>query len=160
MKGNHSMKRISITLAAALFSIALPLAAVPQQDPVFVSYEAARQALIKGSVPDVKKAARHVSVSARSAAQHNLVALAATMEKAADLKAARAAFAAVSEEVIRYRESRRSNRPVVAYCSMEKKSWLQPEGEIGNPYVDASMRRCGEIKSPPKDSSSRGGHIH
>jgi hypothetical protein len=52
----------------------------------------------------------------------------------------------VSDEVIKYRESRCCKRPIVVYCSMEKKSWLQPEGQISNPYVDASMRKCGEIK--------------
>ena len=36
-------------------------------------------------------------------------------------------------------------RPVVAYCSMAKHSWLQPKGEIENPYFDASMRACGEV---------------
>jgi hypothetical protein len=29
---------------------------------------------------------------------------------------------------------------------MAKQSWLQPKGEISNPYFDASMRSCGEIK--------------
>ena len=39
------------------------------------------------------------------------------------------------------------DKPVVAYCSMEKKSWLQPKGAITNPYVDAAMRACGEVKT-------------
>jgi hypothetical protein len=30
---------------------------------------------------------------------------------------------------------------------MEKKSWLQPEGEIANPYVGDVMRTCGEVRS-------------
>ena len=35
--------------------------------------------------------------------------------------------------------------PVVMYCSMAKKSWLQlAGGEIGNPYYGQSMARCGE----------------
>jgi hypothetical protein len=36
---------------------------------------------------------------------------------------------------------------IVAFCSMTKKSWLQPKGEIGNPYYGKSMPRCGEVVS-------------
>ena len=36
------------------------------------------------------------------------------------------------------------DRPVVVYCPMEKKAWLQPDEAIGNPYVP-SMLRCGEV---------------
>ena len=36
------------------------------------------------------------------------------------------------------------DRPVVAYCPMEKKAWLQPYEPIGNPYAPY-MLRCGEV---------------
>ena len=151
------MKRIT-TLAAILFSFALPLAAAPQHDHaahgakaeqsdrVFAAYEQARQALLKGSLADLRNAARRIGGAAHDAEQHKLMELAGDLEDAADLKAARAAFAVLTDEAIKYRETRCCEKPVVAYCSMEKKSWLQPAGEIGNPYVDASMRKCGEIK--------------
>jgi len=42
------------------------------------------------------------------------------------------------------------------YCPMAKANWLQIPGDVSNPYLDADMRDCGEIKSqlaaPPKDS--------
>ncbi|UCF66365.1 MAG: DUF3347 domain-containing protein [Acidobacteriota bacterium] len=66
---------------------------------------------------------------------------------ASTLADARAAFGELSEPLIRYRELTRAHRPVVAYCAMAKKSWLQPEGEIGNPYYGQRMARCGEIVS-------------
>ena len=150
------MKRIT-TLAAVLFSFALPLAAAAQHghaahggakaesDRVFAAYEEARQALLKGSLNDLRNAARRIGAAAHDAEQHKLMELAGDLEDATDLKAARAAFAALSDETIKYRETRCCEKPVVAYCSMEKKSWLQPAGAIGNPYVDASMRKCGEI---------------
>jgi hypothetical protein len=152
------MKRIT-TLAAIFFSFALPLAAAAQHDHaahggakaeqsdrVFVAYEEARQALLKGSLADLRNAARRIGAAAHDAEQHKLMELAGDLEDAAGLKAARAAFAALSDEAIKYRETRCCEKPVVAYCSMEKKSWLQPAGTIGNPYVDAAMRSCGEIK--------------
>ena len=42
------------------------------------------------------------------------------------------------------------------YCPMAKANWLQVPGDVSNPYLDADMRDCGEIKSqvaaPSKDS--------
>lgn len=73
---------------------------------------------------------------------------AATLAAAKDLASARAAFWALSGPMIRYREMAGGERPsVVAYCSMEKKKWLQPQGEIGNPYTGQKMARCGEVVS-------------
>ena len=40
-------------------------------------------------------------------------------------------------------DSRGVAEPAGAYCPMHKRSWLQPDGEIGNPY--GGMPRCGEI---------------
>jgi hypothetical protein len=36
---------------------------------------------------------------------------------------------------------------VVVYCAMAEKVWIQPKGEIGNPYYGQSMARCGEVVS-------------
>jgi len=33
------------------------------------------------------------------------------------------------------------------YCPMAKANWLQVPGDVSNPYLDADMRDCGEIKS-------------
>lgn len=119
-----------------------------QADHIFISYEAARQALIKGSMPEIKTAARDIGLAAKSANQSKLTELGAKLEAAPDLKAAQQAFALLSDEAIKYRETRCCNRPVVVYCSMEKKSWLQTDAKvIGNPYVDAKMRTCGEVKA-------------
>lgn len=118
-----------------------------QADHIFISYEEARQALIKGSMPAIKIAARHIGLAAKSANQSKLSELGAKLEAAPDLKAAQLAFASLSDEAIKYRETRCCNRPVVVYCSMEQKSWLQTDGKvIGNPYVDSKMRTCGEVK--------------
>ena len=133
-----------------LFAVVFVLAAtavMASTNPLFVSYESARQALLKESVPDVQKAAKQIGAAAHGAGQHGIAAKAADLEKAADLKNARVAFAALSDEVITYRATVGGEKPVVAYCSMEKKSWLQPKGAITNPYVDAGMRACGEVKT-------------
>jgi Cu(I)/Ag(I) efflux system membrane fusion protein len=63
---------------------------------------------------------------------------------AADITALRVAFRELSEGVIA------RDRPEglgVAYCPMafdfEGARWLQPEGDLSNPYYGATMLRCG-----------------
>jgi len=66
--------------------------------------------------------------------------------QATDLERARHAFAELSDAMIAYRgKSKEQPKPVVVYCSMAKHSWLQPKGDISNPYLDASMLTCGEV---------------
>lgn len=170
------MNRARIAIATATLILALPLAAAAQHhgmmphhphkagkkaaaDPVFVAYEKTRQAMIRGSVADIEKAARLLGDAAEDARQRKLATLAADLETAATLDAARDAFAAVSDEAIRYRNAAEGARPAVAWCSMEKKSWLQPVGKIGNPYVDDSMRTCGEFVGE-EDEPAGGSHRH
>lgn len=169
------MKRTHIAVAATLFALALPFTAAAQhdhgsmnpaprparraaQDPIFVTYEQGRQALIQGSLPRVKGAAAALGQAARDVRQAKLAELATTLERAADLGAAREVFAALSDEAIRYRSSARDPRPNVVWCAMEKKSWMQPKGKIGNPYVDASMRTCGELVHDDAATTDGGTH--
>ena len=114
---------------------------------IFASYEAARLSLIKASLPEVQASARQLAAVARAEKQPAIAAKADALAAAKDIAAARNAFAALSDEVIKFRAAAAgADRPAVAYCSMEKKSWLQPKGEITNPYVGASMRACGEFR--------------
>lgn len=69
------------------------------------------------------------------------------LANASDIEAAREAFGELSKPMVRYREMVSGERPVVVYCPMAKKAWLQPEGEIGNPYYGQSMARCGNVVS-------------
>ncbi len=169
------MNHARITVIAALFALALPLAAAAQhhhrmhhdaepareaaQDPIFVAYEEARQALIEGALPSIGDAAADLGRAARDARERKLAALAAELEEADDLTGAREAFAAVSDEAIRYRKKATGVRPAVVWCSMEMKSWMQPGGEIENPYVDEPMRSCGELVDDV-DAGDGGGHQH
>jgi hypothetical protein len=60
------------------------------------------------------------------------------------LATARDAFYALSKPLVRWLHH--VDDPAlgrVAYCPMEKRSWVQPEGEIGNPYGGQAMPTCG-----------------
>lgn len=75
-------------------------------------------------------------------------AAAETLATADGLDATRDAFYELSKPLVRYRELMKGDdKPHVVYCSMAKKSWLQPTEEIGNPYHGSSMKRCGAVVS-------------
>lgn len=131
-----------IAVAVMMFGVA----ALAAENPIFSGYEAVRQSLLKANVPAIQSAAATYAATAHAAGQHAVAAKAEALAKAKDLAGARTAFAALSDEVIKVRAALKTGAPIVAYCPMEKKSWLQPKGEISNPYVDASMRTCGEVK--------------
>lgn len=59
------------------------------------------------------------------------------------------AFVALSGAMVAYRTAGSERpKPQVVYCAMAKHSWLQPKGDISNPYfADPAMRGCGEVKS-------------
>ena len=71
------------------------------------------------------------------------------LESARDVTAAREAFGALSDAVIAAGNAQGwKDIPDVrvAYCPMVKKSWVQKEPELRNPYYGATMLTCGEFK--------------
>ena len=74
---------------------------------------------------------------------------AADVEKAPDLKGARDAFAALSDAVItaaRAEGWKDVSDLKLAWCPMMKRSWLQTDEKIQNPYYGKTMPGCGEFK--------------
>jgi hypothetical protein len=70
----------------------------------------------------------------------------AQLAAAKDLAAARDAFYAVSQPLVRWHAATGRADTVVAYCPMAKRSWLQPKPELlGNPYYGKQMLRCGNF---------------
>ncbi len=150
-----------LTVTATVLSVFLfALTASAGQPSLFDRYETVRQALLSGSLDDIHRTAKDLADTASASRQKRIQERAAALATAPDLKSARDSFAMLSEEVIDYRDGRSGPRPIVVYCSMEKKSWLQPKGAITNPYMDESMRSCGEVRrdkaAPP--SPSHGHH--
>ncbi len=130
-------------LALILTLIALPVFA---NTGLFTKYESVRQGLLKGSLVDARKNAAALATEAKKAKQAAVAEKADAVAKSADLSAARETFSALSDEMLKIREAAKGDRPAVYYCPMVKKSWLQPKGEVGNPY-DAAMEKCGMLKS-------------
>jgi len=117
--------------------------------PLFARYESVRQSLLNDSLGGVRSSAALLASDARASQQPKIASDAAAVAKSGDIESARHAFATLSDAMIAYRTAGdETPKPQVVYCAMAKHSWLQPKGEISNPYyADAAMRGCGEVKS-------------
>ena len=162
------MRKMSMTICMAAASLrAAAVAGASTFDTVMEHYEPVRLALMGDTMDGVNEHGAAVAVALRalkadfsaeragvspdvaSAVQSKLddmIATADELARAASLQAARDAFYELSMPLVRWHSGvDQSARPAVAYCPMHKRSWLQPDGEIGNPY--GNMPRCGEIVS-------------
>lgn len=133
------MKRV---LTLFVLFLAVPLFA---NTALFSKYETVRQGLLAEKLTDVQTSAKALADAAKEADNAEIATAAMRLSKAADLKAARNAFATVSDEMIKLRNAAKGERPMIGFCPMVNKSWLQEKGEIGNPY-DSSMAKCGVLK--------------
>lgn len=134
------MKR---TLFALALTLALPALAGNAQ--LFTRYEAVRQGFLKTSVKDVQANAKALAADARKAKQEELAKQADAVAKSGDIDKARVAFATLSDSMIELQAKTEGARPAVYSCPMVRKSWLQPKGQVGNPY-DSAMAMCGALK--------------
>jgi hypothetical protein len=137
-------------------------------DQISTPYEAIRQSLLNDSMDGVVEAAGSIgrdldamggdfsekTAGVRPGARDDLRPVLPAMRTATDelrkattIDEAREAFGSLSKEMVRYRSLVPEPGSVVVFCSMAKKVWLQPKGDIGNPYYGQSMATCGEIVS-------------
>ena len=69
-----------------------------------------------------------------------------TIAAGKDLSYQRAAFQALSENMITVVKAAGSSKTAyVAYCPMKKASWISAEAGIKNPYYGSSMLTCGKV---------------
>jgi len=132
---------------------------------VFSHYEAIRLVLIEDSTDGVAAHAASIAAAAEGLEQSfsaasagvgpedaaaveallpEVVEGAKAVSAAKDLDSTRDALAELTKPLVRWQDLIEGPRPVVAYCPMVKKAWLQPDEAIGNPYAP-SMLRCGEV---------------
>ncbi len=159
------MNRILFTLLLLFgLSVSASVAEDPRaqhQHPVFHPYESIRAALVNDTIEGVAEASKKLAEGTKklaassheSEARKSLEAAgaaASSLAKTSDLDVARKTFGKLSDALVDYRNALKGERPFVAYCSMAKKHWLQPEKKIGNPYYGQSMASCGEIVADSK----------
>ena len=126
-------------------------------------YDAVRLALTADRLPAAKKEAAKLRTAAETEAAWaktatgrgpelvkpftNVAAAAAKIERASSITDARKAFGESSEAMRAALKIAERDDFLVVYCPMVKLHWLQPKGEILNPY-GAAMPNCGRVVKP------------
>ncbi len=135
MSGHYDAIRLAL-LADSTAGLAENATALQQQvNRLLEGFSAVKVGVPEADAIDTEATLREIEARASS--------LAAT----GDLVSAREDFFALTQPMARYRMLTGDHRTVVAYCSMAQKAWIQPEGEIGNPYLGQEMPKCGEVIS-------------
>jgi len=134
--------------SAAAAAVA-PAAAV-NLTPIVDPYLRIQRALNIDSLDAVKVDARQIAAAAAKlgAPGTPMQTAAGELERAADLKTARAAFGNLGDAVMIYAKDSGSSiadAVKVAYCPMAQKYWLQTGETIRNPFYGKSMSDCGRI---------------
>ena len=155
----------SVILSIAVSVSGTPAAGASTFTDVVEHYEAIRQVLIEDSTEGIADHATAIADAAAALARDvdstaaqidagdadalrgllpEIAARASSVATADGLKSTREAVAELTKPLVRWHELVEGARPVVAYCPMVKKAWLQPDEAIGNPYAPY-MLRCGEV---------------
>jgi hypothetical protein len=134
------------TLAAAVALTAAELA--PALVDPFVRVQSA---LAADKIDSVKDDAIEIGKAAAALgdAGKPMGAAATKLQDARDLKAARKAFAELSDALFAYTKATGATMPAgvkAAYCPMVNKSWLQKGDKIQNPYYGSEMLECGNFR--------------
>lgn len=149
----------SILILAAFFPATTSIASASSSetfDEILQPYEAIRLTLLEDSIEGIGEPATGIREIAEAAAKDaktddeirplltRIVDSAGDLAEAEGIEAVRTAFYEMSKILVQYRSKvQGDNLPRVIYCPMAKKSWLQLEDEVGNPYHGQSMLRCG-----------------
>ncbi len=126
---------------------------------VFDNYLKIESALANDSIEGVASNASAIASAVRGDSMKMLspeiAAQADALAKTKDLASARAVFKRLSKSLTQYLNDHNISAAYVeVYCPMAKASWLQKDEKVNNPYMNASMRGCGEIQKKPKQKTS------
>jgi Cu(I)/Ag(I) efflux system membrane fusion protein len=148
-----TMQHLAMTLVALLLSSPGVSAQQPSDSTkaIVQSYLEIHAKLAADKPAEVKGPAKALAAQAAALGKDGeAIARAATaVEAAADIERARDAFGPLSDAVIarvRAEGATGFSDLRLAYCPMVKRSWLQREAQIRNPYYGAAMLGCGEFK--------------
>lgn len=145
---NKAVWRMSL---ACVLAIGAGVQASDAMKAIVGSYLEIQAKLAADTIDGVKPAAHAIGDQAArmGTAGEAIVKSAQAIENAADLKATRLAFGDLSDAVIAAGKAELwKDVPDVkiAYCPMAKKSWVQKEAEIRNPYYGSAMLTCGSFR--------------
>ena len=141
------LKHILVALGVAVTVGITPLMAAVA-DGLAQPYLHIQLALANDSMDGVADAAQRIVTEAAKlgVAAQSIGAAAKSISAASDINTARAAFGPLSDALIAYGEEVGFGDLKVAYCPMARKSWVQEDGAILNPFYGSMMLNCGGFR--------------
>jgi Cu(I)/Ag(I) efflux system membrane fusion protein len=140
--------RASAAAAAPAAKPEVVRAALSKPTPMIEAALALHDALAHDTLTGVRTQAEALRQAAVTAKLPAIAAAAATLSTQTTLAGARNAFGSLSEALAAYARAHSEVRAAgvrVAYCPMVRKSWLQKDGPVQNPYYGTRMLACGEL---------------
>ena len=137
-----------LVLTAAATALLAGSAAAELSPAVAAPYLHIQGALAGDSIEGVADAAEAVAAAAAELGDTGaaIVTAARAVALADDLTKARAAFGLLSDAVIGYAREAGLGDLRLAFCPMARKSWIQEDGFIANPYHGSEMLDCGSFR--------------
>jgi hypothetical protein len=144
------MKTLLLSILAATVLAVPSGAAADVVTDIVDPYLRIQTALANDSMAPIKADAARIAAEAAKQGEtaKALATTAAELQSSSTIEAARSVFGRLSDALIKYAEGAKSSLGSdlnVAYCPMEKKSWIQKGKAILNPYGGKKMQSCGEI---------------
>jgi hypothetical protein len=144
---------LAVVACACLMFAATGLRASEAMKGIVDSYLEIHARLATDKIDGIKAPASAIVEKANSlgAAGAPISQAAKAVADAPDLKTAREAFGGLSDAVIAAAKAegwKDLGDIKVAFCPMVKRSWMQKEDKVRNPYYGTSMLECGELKKP------------
>lgn len=121
-------------------------AAAHVNNPVLDAAFALQRALARDTMAGLSAQAIALRNAAMDARMPSVAEAAADLSRQTTLADARRAFGLMSDALIRCLEDVGTPLPVgvrIAYCPMARKSWVQSDGPLANPYYGGKMLECG-----------------
>lgn len=139
----HFLVAVGLVITAGISPVVAAVA-----DGLAQPYLHIQLALANDSMDGVADAAQRIVKEAAKlgATAKSIGTAAASISAAADINSARAVFGPLSDALITYGEEIGFGDLKVAYCPMVRKSWVQENGAILNPFYGSMMLNCGEFR--------------
>lgn len=142
----YMMRLLALTMAAT--ALLAGSASAELSPAVAAPYLHIQTALAGDSIEGVAAAAEAIAGAAAELGDAGaaIVTAARAVALADDLKKARATFGLLSNAVIGYAREAGLGELRLAFCPMARKSWIQEDGVIANPYHGSEMLTCGSFR--------------
>ena len=145
-----------VACAVAIVGIVLGVSALQASDAmkaIVGSYLEVHAQLAADKTDGIKAPATAIATQATALGESGaaMAKAAKTVADAPDIKAARDAFGVLTDAVVAAAKAdgwKDLGDVKLAYCPMVRRSWLQKDEKINNPYYGPAMSTCGEFKKP------------